>query len=96
MKKKLVSILVVGLLIAATFIFVPKEIIIKAEPGGGEEGSNEIGLNYEYLWEQINAVSRVVDNPLVYDENDIKKGRQFGSKGPTGISRNKFFRLVPF
>jgi len=77
MRRKIVSIFVCMLLIATTMVFVPKENV-KAEGGGGED-SNEMGLNYDYLWEQINRVADVIWD--AYQETDLKKGRQFGSAG---------------
>lgn len=79
MRRKIVCVIVCMLLIATTtIVIVPKDKNVKAEGAGGE-GSNEMELNYDYLWQQINLVARVIDNAYPY--TDLKKGRQFGSDG---------------
>ena len=49
MKRKIVSVFVCMLLIATTMVFVPKEMNVKADPGGGGEGENEYYLDFEYM-----------------------------------------------
>ena len=77
MKKKIVSILVCMLLTLTIFIPIPEKTNVSAD--SGDAPSEDIGLDYEYLWEQIENIAEVIYD--AYQLEDIRKGRQFGSTG---------------
>ena len=77
MKSKIVSILVCMLLITTTFIInYNEDSNVKADPGGGGEGSDGIGLDFEYMWDITENLSNVVHQ---YPSGMIPKGRAFGN-----------------
>ncbi len=88
MKKKILSMLVCMLVCLSTVLIIPDNLNIKASGGGGGGGSigGEAELDYEYLWEQINATASVIYN--AYSDNDIRKGRFMGSKGGKYAAEN--------
>ena len=76
MKKKLVSILVCGLLIATSLVILPNKNTVQAEEQEEESGSD---LDLEYLWTKINAVASIIRTS--YEIGEIRKGRFMGSIG---------------
>jgi len=81
MGKEVVVILICMMLVlTAVIIIVPENLKVDATPsGGGEEG--EIGLDFQYIKNITEALSRVIFNPAVYEQGELKKGRAFGSDG---------------
>jgi len=77
--KKIEIVVISVLLITSGIVFVFENTEVKAEQGGGGEGSGEIWLDFDYLWEQLYNISNVIYT--AYNETDIRKGRFFGSKG---------------
>ena len=80
--KKIITIFLVGLLLSASvMVIVNNESDVEATGGGGEgeNGENSIGLDFNYMWNVTDNLSRVVHD--VYEGNEIRKGREFGSKG---------------
>jgi PKD repeat protein len=78
MKKKIVSFLICMLVCLSSVLIFPDDLNVEAS--GEEEGeSGEAKLDYEYLWEQINATVSVIYD--AYELGDIPKGRYMGSKG---------------
>jgi len=76
------------LLIATTaMVFVPKEINVKADPGGGGEGENDYYLNFGYMWNVTTELANVIHNTSIYPPGSIKKGRSFGSAGDLWVSK---------
>ena len=82
MNKK-ISVLFVTLLmmILSVIVIFPENLEVEATggDGGGDGEDNGIGLDYDYMWDVIYNLSRVVHD--AYDEGDIRKGRAFGTKG---------------
>ncbi len=80
MKNKIICILVCMLMTISTMITILYTNNIKVEASnGGEGGNNRIGLDYNFMWNITNNLSKVVYN--AYSGNDIRKGRSFGTKG---------------
>ncbi|MEE9573457.1 MAG: M28 family peptidase [Candidatus Neomarinimicrobiota bacterium] len=46
----------------------------------GKKSLNQT-IDVDYIYEIANELSNVINNPLVYDDKDLKKGRAFGTKG---------------
>ena len=58
-------------------VIVPNDLKIEASgEGGGEESTC---LDYDYIWEYTRRLCNVTYD--AYEEEDIPKGRSFGSKG---------------
>jgi len=80
MKNKKICILVCMLMTISTMttILYTNNIKVEASDGGGDD-NNRIGLDYDFMWNVTNNLSKVVYN--AYSGNDIRKGRSFGTKG---------------
>jgi hypothetical protein len=83
MKKKIISILVCGLLIATSLVILsPNQNTVQAEET--EESGSDLDL--EYLWSQIDVVADIIRSS--YEPGDIRKGRFMGSKGGNDTCNN--------
>ena len=80
MKNKIVNIFVCMLLITTSIVLVKNDGIVIAEETPEEPGPIN-GLDYTYMWKVINKLANIIHDEGVYGQNDIKKGRYFGSKG---------------
>jgi len=78
MKKKIICIFICMLLINTIIIFLPRDINVMAEDTSEDEYI-DIGIDDEYIWRILGDLCNVTYD--AYDENDIPKGRSFGSKG---------------
>ena len=79
MRKIIVLILVILLCMSSVVIFNINVDVNATGEGEGDEG--DIGLNFSYIEEITEELSKVIFNPNVYEEGDLKKGRYFGSEG---------------
>jgi hypothetical protein len=80
MRRKIEHILVCMLVVTSTWtiLFVPKDLNIKADSGGGGIGNNE-GLDKSYIWNITKRLCNVTYD--AYNKTDIPRGRSLGSKG---------------
>ncbi|MCX6666606.1 MAG: hypothetical protein NT038_11210, partial [Euryarchaeota archaeon] len=74
MRRKIISILLVAAMCMTSIVIVPKNIEVKADPGG--EGYNDIDTSLVY------SVCQNLSN-VIFDayDDELRKGREFGSKG---------------
>jgi hypothetical protein len=76
MRKKIVGIFVCMLLISSTTTMVLFSDTVKVEAsGGGPPSSQEIGLDYDFVWNMTDNFSKVIYRTDWSDENNIPKGR---------------------
>ncbi len=82
MRKKISVLIVMLLMCLSSVLIMPDELKVEASGGGGGGGGGgnvSTFLDYDYLWNRINDISKVIY--YGYNGKDIRKGRFFGSKG---------------
>jgi hypothetical protein len=79
MKQKIVSLLLCILMIMTSLV-VFKDISNVTAVTGSEEEEN-IGLDYDFIYEVIEELSLIIFNKDVAIDHDIWKGRNFGTEG---------------
>jgi len=77
MKNKIFVLFVTLLMCLSAILILPSDLEVDA--AGGGEGDNDIGLDYDFMWKVTDNLTSVVHN--AYNDGDIRKGRDFGSKG---------------
>ena len=92
--KKIVSILVVGLLITSGLFFVFKNSEVKADPPGDGEGESANALDFEYMFNVTTYLANIIHNESVYLPGELKKGRYFGSAGDRHASEYLFEQFI--
>ena len=81
MRKKIIDILVCIMLIMTTIlIIVPEDLKVKAVLEESNNNGEFIGLDFQYVKNITLKLSEVNLKPEVYEEEELKKGRSFGSK----------------
>jgi len=75
MKKKL-SILAILMLLCSTMV-INNNFNVEASSGNGGKGSFD--LDFQFIYNISNNLSNVIYD--AYDEGELQKGRNFGSKG---------------
>jgi hypothetical protein len=73
MKRKIITIVVCGLLLMSGIVMIQKNIDVKAEAGGGN--GNEVGINVTYIHSVAETLSYIVKNI------NYPKGRSYGTPG---------------
>jgi len=76
MKKQIVAIFLTLVVIGTIFVIAPSDLQVEASGGGGDNG---IGLDYEYIINKTENLSKIIKDE--YGEDEIAKGRAFGTKG---------------
>ena len=80
MKNKLYVIFLTLLMCLTVIVIVPEDLEVEAGSGGtGEEDG--IGLDYDFMWNVTENLSRVVHDVYPQGEDVIRKGRAFGTDG---------------
>jgi hypothetical protein len=77
MRRKIITIVVCGLLLMSGIAMIPKNIDVKAEAGGGS--GNEVGINVTY----IQTIAQTLSNIVKF----YPKGRTYGTDGEREASR---------
>jgi len=80
MKNKIFVLIVTLLMCLTSIVIIHSDLEVEATIGGGEGIlENETGLDYDFMWSVVKNLSDVVYT--AYNEGEIRKGRDFGSKG---------------
>jgi hypothetical protein len=80
MNQKVVSILLIMLMIIASFsVMTFREQSTLADLGQGGEGEGY--LDFNFYADTVSDLSNIIHDETVYGQGDIKKGRYFGSNG---------------
>ena len=78
MRVKKSNIFICIMLVLTILIMIePSNIKVKANPDNG----GDISLDYQYIYNITNELSEVIFNPDVYGQDELEKGRAFGSTG---------------
>jgi len=79
MRKKILSVLICGLLIGTIFVIAPSDLKIKSVSADIIEDNSK--LDYSTIYEITEKLSFVINDPNVYEEDELERGRAFGSEG---------------
>ena len=79
MIKKIIVFSLTLLICLSAVVLNPNDFKVEASGGGGSGSNNNGFLNNSYIWKQLEYICDVVYD--AYEENDIIKGRAFGTKG---------------
>ena len=87
MKKKISMLIITMLLCISSVLIVNEDVDVKATAGGGGGDNGNYSLDYDYMWFNITEnLSNVVYD--AYEEGEIRKGRDFGTKGDNYTADN--------
>jgi len=83
MRKEIICIFVCLTLVLTTLVvIVPEDLKVEASSDGGGIGDNgRLGLDWHFIRNITENLSYVILNPIVYGEDELKMGRDFGSDG---------------
>jgi Fe2+ or Zn2+ uptake regulation protein len=80
-KRKIYTLVVMLMMIfSATLIITPKKQNVKADPDIGEIGIDK-NLNYTLIYDLAYDLSGIINREDIYPNEELKKGRSYGSKG---------------
>jgi hypothetical protein len=79
MERKISAIIISLLILTSIVVIVNNELYVEATGGEGEGDIDNIGLDYNFLWNVSDNVSQAVYK--AWEGDEITKGREFGSKG---------------
>ncbi len=80
MRKKLFVLFVTLLMTTSTYILVSNEFEVKATPGGGGGEEDDIGLDFDWMWDDV--ITTICDAVYkAYPGHKIIRGRELGTIG---------------